>query len=278
MIRGNDPCDGGHLTLNFHESNLLGKTNQFVDDLIFPFIGSQELTKGIIRKCMWIKEHQLERARKDEKITTRIEAVRKMRASAKSKATRKFANSPHRFKQIIGGGNYSVIVVPRVTSENRRYLPVGLFPAPTIVANSAIAIYDQPLWNMALIASRVHLVWIATVCGRLGTGFRYSNTLGWNTFPVPKLTTKNKEDLTRAAEDILLAREEHFPATIADLYKPDAMHENLLSAHEKNDEIVERIFIGRRFKNDTERLEKLFELYSEMTNRDNNSNQKGTRK
>jgi hypothetical protein len=118
---------------------------------------------------------------------------------------------------------------------------------------------------MALIVSRLHLVWIATVCGKLKTDYRYSNTLGWNTFPVPPLTDQNKADLTRCAEDILLAREAHFPATIADLYDPDTMPANLRAAHERNDETLERIYIGRRFKNDTERLEKLFELYTQMT-------------
>ena len=120
---------------------------------------------------------------------------------------------------------------------------------------------------MALIASRLHLVWIATVCGKLKTDFRYSNTLGWNTFPVPTLTEKNKADLTRCAEDILLAREAHFPATIADLYDPEKMPDDLRAAHERNDEVLERIYIGRRFRNDTERLEKLFELYTKMTAR-----------
>ena len=94
------------------------------------------------------------------------------------------------------------------------------------------------------------------------TDYRYSNTLGWNTFPVPTLTEKNKADLTRCAEDILLAREAHFPATIADLYDPDNMPDDLREAHERNDEMLERIYIGRRFRNDTERLEKLFELYT----------------
>jgi hypothetical protein len=97
------------------------------------------------------------------------------------------------------------------------------------------------------------------------TDYRYSNTLGWNAFPIPHLTEKNKTDLTQCAEDILLAREAHFPATIADLYHPDNMPANLRHAHERNDEVLERIYIGRRFKNDTERLEKLFDLYSKMT-------------
>jgi hypothetical protein len=121
---------------------------------------------------------------------------------------------------------------------------------------------------MALIASRLHLIWIATVCGKLKTDFRYSNTLGWNTFPVPTLTDQNKQDLTRCAEDILLAREQYFPATIADMYDPDKMDSEfplVREAHDRNDEILERIYIGRRFKNDTERLEKLFDLYTKMT-------------
>lgn len=107
-------------------------------------------------------------------------------------------------------------------------------------------------------------MWIATVCGKLETRYRYSNTLGWNAFPVPTLTDQNKADLTRCAEDILLAREAHFPATIADLYDPETMPEDLRAAHDRNDEVLERIYIGRRFRNDTERLEKLFELYTKM--------------
>ena len=117
---------------------------------------------------------------------------------------------------------------------------------------------------MAIIASRLHWVWIGTVCVRMRTDFSYSNTLGWNTFPIPILTDQNKADLIECAENILLAREAHFPATIADLYDPETMPENLRAAHERNDEVIERIYIGRRFKNDTERLEKLFDMYTKM--------------
>ena len=157
------------------------------------------------------------------------------------------------------------ITVPRTSSENRSHLPAGLIDHRSTVTSETFALFDAPLWNMAIIASRMHLVWIATVCGKLKTDFRYSNTMGWNTFPLPKLTEQNKADLTRCAENILLAREAHFPATIADLYDPDAMPEDLRRAHEENDEVLERIYIGRRFRNDTERLEKLFELYTKMT-------------
>jgi len=131
--------------------------------------------------------------------------------------------------------------------------------------NKFFALYDAPLWNMALIASRLHWVWIGTVCVRMRTDFSYSNTLGWNTFPVPKLNEKNRADLTAGAEGILLAREAYFPATIADLYDPEKNARQPPRRHDHNDEVLERIYIDRRFRNDTERLEELFEMYTKMT-------------
>jgi hypothetical protein len=175
------------------------------------------------------------------------------------------AKTPHLFGEIRQTGEELPIVIPRHSSENREYLPFALGNVGDIVADSASALYDAPLWNIALYASRLHLVWVATVCGKIKSDYRYSNTLGWNTFPVPLLTEQNQADLNRCAEDILLAREAHFPATIADLYDPETMPDNLRRAHERNDEVLERIYIGRRFRNDTERLEKLFELYTKMT-------------
>ncbi len=187
-----------------------------------------------------------------------------MRLQSKAAETRPAASFPHRFRQIQSvARNYS-LVVARVSSENRQYLPIGLESASTIVGDRNFAIYDAPLWNLAIIASRLHLVWIGTVCVRLRTDFSYSNTLGWNTFPIPSLTDKNRADLTQCAENILLAREHHFPATIADLYDPDNMPPDLRAAHDHNDEVLERIYIGRRFKNDTERLERLFDLYTKI--------------
>ena len=141
-------------------------------------------------------------------------------------------------------------------------MPVDLLDKNCILGHKSYVLYDAPLWNFALIASRLHWVWISTVCGRLGMSFSYSNTLGWNTFPVPKLTTKNKLDMTKATEEILIAREQHYPKSIADLYEPDSMPADLVAAHNKNDEILESIYIGRRFKNDSERLEMLFKLYT----------------
>ncbi|UXB33849.1 lactate dehydrogenase [Stenotrophomonas maltophilia] len=265
MDLGNMPKDGGNLLLTFDEAESALAADPSIDRFIYDFVGSQEFVRGIVRRCLWIEDSEADEACESHVIATRLDGVRRMRLESDAESTRDFADRPHRFKQIQGRGVHSSIVVPKVTSETRPYLPVGVLSAHSIVSDNAFALYDAPLWNMALIASRLHLVWIATVCGKLETRYRYSNTLGWNTFPVPTLTEKNMADLTRCAEDILLAREHHFPATIADLYDPKNMPADLRAAHDRNDEVLERIYIGRRFKNDTERLEKLFDLYTKMT-------------
>lgn len=265
MSFGNMPNDGGNLLLNVDQAHSAVRDHDVPTTFIRPFLGSQEFIRGIERRCVWVTEDWYESANENEWLRARFKAVREQRTASDRKTTKDLAQFPYRFGEVRQRGDETVIVVPSVSSESREYLPVGYLPSGAIVSNLAFALYDAPLWNMALIASRLHLVWIATVCGKLKTDFRYSNTLGWNTFPVPLLTEQNKTDLTRCAEDILLAREAHFPATIADLYEPDQMPENLRHAHERNDEVLERIYIGRRFRNDTERLEKLFDLYAKMT-------------
>lgn len=263
MSFGNKPVDGGYLLLDKQEMQALGLNAEQQQRFIRRIYGSAEFIRGLDRYVLWIEDEYLAEAEQIPAIKQRIDGVRAMRLASKDKGANEMAKRAHQMREM-NIGKIHTLIVPRVSSENRPYLPVGL-SENAIIADAAFALYDAPLWNMALIASRLHLIWIATVCGKLKTDFRYSNTLGWNTFPVPLLTEQNKADLTRCAENILLARESHFPATIADLYAPDTMPENLRRAHEQNDETLERIYIGRRFKNDTERLEKLFALYSQMT-------------
>ncbi len=264
MEFGNKPTDGGHLLLRPEHLASLNLDSAQSDKFIRRIYGSQDFINGSRRFCIWIEDRDLEEARAIESIRERIEAVRQVRLASPDKGANALAKRAHQLK-LMRIGTQSAIVVPGISSERRPYLPVGLVDNRCVLSNKCFVLYDAPIWNMALIASRLHWVWIATVCVRMRTDFSYSNTLGWNTFPVPPLTEKNKADLTRCAEDILLTREHHFPATIADLYDPDTMPEELQQAHERNDEVLERIFIGRRFKNDTERLEKLFEFYTKMT-------------
>ncbi len=264
MLFGSKPVDGGNLLLSLDELESLRLSQVDKERFIRPIVGSEEFIGGKQRFCIWIEDKDAEYAHAHPVIGPRLQMVRSMRLDSSKLATQRGAEWPHKFDERRQSGNEIVIAVAAISSENRDYLPCGLLPQGIIISNKCFALFDAPLWNMALIVSRLHWVWIGTVCVRMRTDFSYSNTLGWNTFPVPLLTEQNKADLTACAEAILLAREAHFPDTIADLYDPDRMPENLRRAHEQNDEVLERIYIGRRFKNDTERLEKLFDLYTKM--------------
>lgn len=269
MTFGNKPVDGGNLLLSSNEVKGLGLSKEQKEKFTRRIYGSAEFIRGLSRYCLWIEDEYLDEALAIKSIHQRVEAVKKMRLSSRASDANAMAVRSHQFREMNHAISHTLIV-PSVSSESREYLPIGYCNSESIISNLAFALYDAPLWNIALIASRLHLVWIATVCGRMGTSFRYSNTLGWNTFPVPTLTEQNKIDLTRCAEDILLARENYFPATIADMYDPQRMDTEfplVREAHDRNDETIERIYIGRRFKNDTERLEKLFELYTKMTSK-----------
>jgi len=185
-----------------------------------------------------------------------------MRAKSSDKYVReKLLPLSYRFKQVFTSKSHAILV-PSVTSERRPYLPVDRVGADVISSNLNQVLYDAPDWCISLIASRLHLVWIATVCGRLESRYRYSNTLGWNTFPMPKFSAEQLDQLNASARIILQTRYRHFPKTIAQLYDPDKMPDDLREAHRENDELLETMYIGRPFRNDTERLEHLFKLYA----------------
>jgi hypothetical protein len=263
MNYGNYPGDGNHLTVGAVEARELCFRRPDLRGIVRPVYGAQEFIKGLRRFCLWIDDDMLALALSDPFVACRIEAVRATRLASRDASLNVLARRSHQYRDR-NVAEHQLVLVPTVSSERREYMPSDLKGADAVTTNQAFALIDAPLWTMAIVTSRLHLVWIGAVCGKMKTDYRYSNTLGWNTFPVPTLTEKNKADLTRGAEDILLARERHFPATIADLYDPDNMPADLRLAHDRSDEVLERVYIGRRFKNDTERLEKLFDLYTKM--------------
>lgn len=269
MLRGNMPTDGGNFLMTAEEKRSLVSSAVIEAEFVRPFMGASEIVNGTPRYCIWVESHRVDRALENPFIRQRVDNVRQMRLASNAPTTRNTKVAPHRFMQIEGTAERLSIAVPAITSENREFLPVTVLDGSVILSNKSYALYDAPLWNMAIASSALHRVWIGTVCARMRSDYSYSNTLGWNTFPIPSLTKKNEDDLTRCAIDIMLARESHFPATIAELYEvkdgESKMPDDLREAHERNDEVLERIYIGRRFKNDTERLEKLFELYTKMT-------------
>ena len=229
-------------------------------------VGSRDFIESLERFCLWIEDDQEKLATSIPDIQDRLTRVKAYRETG-SERGKLGIDTPYKFERTIVGRKYQ-IVVPRVSSERREYLPAGILDSRTIISDAAQAIYDPPLHVFSVISSRIHIAWVATTAGRMKQDFRYSSGVCYNSFPLPTLTETQKADLTQCAEDILLAREHYFPATIADMYDPDRMDSEfplVRQAHEKNDETLERIYIGRRFKNDTERLEKLFDMYTKLT-------------
>jgi len=243
MVKGNQASDGGHLILSKKEKeDLLTKTPQ-ASFFVKKYYGSQEFLKGILRWCLWIKDNDLSRATKIAFIDERIKKATDWRSQAKAPSTQARANTAHRFIQIQDYGK-QCILIPRVSSERRKILPVGFFDKDTVINDAALAIYDPEIWLFSILSSTLHLSWIKTVCGKLKTDYRYSNTLGYNTFPIPDLSDAQKQSLEDHAWQIIEAREAHPGKTIAWLYNPDTMPDNLLTAHRALDDTFEKIYIG----------------------------------
>jgi hypothetical protein len=262
MEYGNKPTDGGHLILSAEEKHQLLDDYPEAERFVKKFMGSDEVCKGKIRYCLWVRDDEAADAATIPPLRRRFEQVAAFRSASKAAQTRPASAYPHRFRQAQNWAKSHAILVPSVTSERRPYLPVERVGADVISSNLNQVLYDAPDWCIALIASRLHLVWIATVCGKLKSDFRYSNTMGWNTFPVPKFTADQLDQLSASARRILKTRYQHYPKTIADLYDPDKMPDDLRAVHRENDELLETMYIGRPFRNDTERLERLFKLYA----------------
>jgi hypothetical protein len=260
---GSGALDGGHLILDQAGKDRILSDGSRFGQFIKPYLGSSEFIRGNSRWCIWIEDQYYDVAIQSPEIQSRIEAVRNFRENAGTRA-RTAIGRPHKFAWI-NKKQGKQIIIPTVFSERREYITAGYLSDECIVSNAASIVHHAGLHIFSIVSSRLHLAWVNAVSGRLKTDIRYTSSTCFNTFPVPKLTEKNHDELNHSAEDILLARESHFPATIAELYDSDKMPPNLRRAHERNDEVLERIYIGRRFRNDTERLEKLFDLYTKMT-------------
>ncbi len=263
MIRGNMPTDGGNLILSPQDKNQLLEQYPQAAPLVRRLYGSQELIKGIERYSLWIRDEDLPLAQSIEPIAVRIKKVRKMRMASRDSGANKMASRSHQFREMNEAKEHAIII-PCISSENRSYLPVDILTDGSIVQNKAFAIYDGPVWVMAVIASRLHLQWIAAVCVRLRSDFSYSNTLGYNTFPFPDITEAQKTSLEDHVFKVLDEREQHPEKTMAQLYDPDKMPDGLRQAHHDMDMAVEQCYRKQPFKSDEKRLEYLFKLYEEM--------------
>ena len=264
MVFGSMPRDDGNLVLNSEEvSSLIAKYPES-KRYVKKYLGAAEYIQGKDRYCLWITDEDANGVTAMTEINNRINNVAEFRAKSKAGSTNAYAKYPHRFVQISYKPTESIIV-PSVSSERREYIPMGFLDKDTVVSNAANAIYSVELWLFALLESKMHMAWIRTVCGQLETRIRYSSTLGYNTFPVPILSEDQKDKLTKSAKNILMIRENHSEKTLANMYDPDKMPDDLREAHNENDILVDRLYKNTGFRNDEERLAALFDLYEQMT-------------
>ncbi len=260
------PYDNGHLLLSESEKNSLLEKYPKSDIFIKRIMGSQEFLNDIRRYCLWIDDDKREEAENIPPLRERIAATKDFRLN-ESKDGASLANRSHQFREhyVINGDSKGKVIIPSVSSERRIYIPIGYVDKDTVISNLAFAVYGAEKWLFALLTSKMHNLWVRTVGGRLKTDYRYSATLCYNTFPFPKLTTADKEELERLAQNILNIRDENFDMTLGEMYNPESMPEELREAHHQLDLAVERIYRPEPFTSDEERLEHLFKLYAKMT-------------
>lgn len=261
MFKGNMPYGKG-LLLDPREKNDLVEHYPEAKQFLKRVIGSQEFIHGEERWCLWITDEQLTAAQSIPPISERIENVRQARLSG-DKSAQKLAARAHQFRET-NMPEKNTLVIPSVSSENRVYMQIGYVGKNFVVTNLAFAIYDAEPWVFGLISSKMHNLWIRTVCGGLETRLRYSNVLGYNTFPVPKLSDEQKQNIAEAALGVLVERENNSELSMMELYNPDTMPVGLKYAHKILDEVVESCYKAEGFISDQERLDEMFVLYKSL--------------
>ncbi len=262
MVFGSKPTDGGYLNFTALEREEILAEDPRAEEFMRRYAGANEFLGGSVRYCFWITDADVERALVIAPIARRAEQVRAMRLRG-STVAQAMADRPYRFLQRAHRDGQSILV-PLHSSERRQVIPMGFLDSHTVISNAAGVIYDAEPWLFALVQSRMHTAWAGTVGGKLGTSYRYSAVLCYNTFPIPPLSDENTARLTEHAFAVLEARERHSDRTLGDLYIPDKMPLDLQRVHEALDNTVDNLY-GATTPSGTERLEILFALYQHMT-------------
>ena len=267
ILWGNKASDGGFLNLDYKEKNDLITKEPLSKRYLKKYIGSQEFIKGIERWCLWISDNDLPEALKIEDIRNRVEEVRKSRLESPADSTQAAASKSHRFIQI-QHEPANALIIPSVSSENRDYIPIGFVKSDTVVNAQCYVIYHPQDFIFGIISSRMHMVWVRAVAGRLKTDYRYSSALCYCSFPFPSLTEKQKNSITDHVYNVMEEREKYPEKTMSDLYDPKKMPAGLRKAHQDLDVAIELCYRSKPFTSDEERLEHLFRLYEEMTSKE----------
>jgi hypothetical protein len=264
MAFGSMPRDGGNLFLTAKERHKFIDSDSNYSCWIRKVLGADEYLNGGERYCLWLEGFNLNDLDKYPLINERIEKVREMRLQSKAKSTRDFAQTPHLFAQIAHPQNGTYILVPRVSTDRRKYLPVGFFDTNVVSTDLNQIIPNGTLFEAGIIMSSMHMEWLKVAAGRLGNGFRYSSKLVYNTFPWPTINEKQRKIVEDLTEKIMMLREQYPEKTIAELYDPDLMPPELLFAHQDLDASIDVLYRERVFRDSSDRLEHLFTLYEKL--------------
>lgn len=264
MALGSMPKDGGHLLLEPADRAELQAAGPEASRYAKRYVGSAELINDVERYCLWISDQDLPVARSIPLIGKRLDAVATWRSESVASTTAEYAAHPNRFKQISYKPTES-IMVPSISSGRREYIPMGYLGPETVISNKGFAVYDAEPWVFAVLGSKMHMAWTRAVSGRMREDYQYGAYIVYNNFPVPPLSEAMKEKLTVAALRVLDVREYHCEQTLAELYDPDKMPQDLREAHAAVDALVDSIYSKKPYESDEQRLSDLFALYERMT-------------
>jgi len=263
MVKGNMPLHWSKHLLSHEEKVEIIAHDPRVEKFLRPIIGGDELIDGIEKWCFWIYDNELDEAMSIKTIAEKIELVRKARQLSTDKSAQKHAKRSHQFRETRETRTQSLII-PEVSSEHRKYFQIDFGYKGTIIESTNYVVYDCEPWIFGVIASKMHNLWIRTVCGALETRIRYSPRLGYNTFPFPDITQEQKNIIYKRVLEIIRARQLSTPKTLAQLYEAEQMSNDLIDAHSLLDNVIENCYRDTPFVSDQDRLECLFELYNKL--------------
>jgi methylase len=271
MYFGSKPTDGGFFFLTPEEREEFVRKEPQSLKYIRKVLGAQEYINNIERYCLWLVDITPEELKNSPMIYERVRKVREFRLSSKAESTRKFADKATEFKQN-AQPNTPYLIIPIVSSENRRYIPIGYIQPDVIATNATQIVPNASLYEFGVITSNVHMAWMRTVAGKLESRYRYSNTIVYNTFPWLDISEQDKQKIELTAKEILNVRAKHSTSSLAALYDDNIMPSDLRTAHQKNDRAVmeaygmTKVVDGKRtWLTESETVARLFEMYEELT-------------
>ncbi|MGH6663195.1 MAG: type IIL restriction-modification enzyme MmeI, partial [Rhodospirillales bacterium] len=263
MVFGSMPNDGGNLLLTDEDREALIAECPEAADWIRRCVGSDEYINNIPRYCLWLKDIPPETLREMRPVIRRVDAVREYRLGSKRAATRKLAAIPSLFAEI-RQPNADFLLVPKVSSEDRPFIPIGFMSPETIATDLCLLVPNADLHLFGIISSSMHMAWVRNIGGRLESRFRYSATLTYNTFPFPTPSAAQRNRIADKAQTVLDVREHHQPASMATLYNPETMPPDLVAAHRALDRVVDRAYRRQPFAGEPERMRLLLAEYQRL--------------